>query len=74
MRRKGIAVIGPAMDWQAHEDMQTLRRAEEIRRDPKRLEAAAKRAEEHMTELSRVKRMKPIKEAAPRRRTTSRKP
>ena len=43
MRRKGIVAISPDQEWMAREDMQTLRRAEEIRKDPKRLEAATNR-------------------------------
>ena len=44
---------GIAMDkeWQAEDDMRTLVRAEEIRKDPKRLKAALAKAKERMAEL-----------------------
>ncbi len=76
MRRKGIVAISPDQEWMAREDMQTLRRAEEIRRDSKRLAAATAQAQKHIEELSRVKSIKPTtpEKAAPRRRTTPRKP
>ena len=38
-------------DWRADEDMRTLARAEEIRKDPKRLKAALAKAKEKITEL-----------------------
>ncbi len=76
MRRKGIVAINPDQEWMAREDMQTLRRAEEIRKDPKRLEAATNQAQKHIEELSRVKSIKPVtpRKATPRRRTMPRKP
>ena len=71
MRRKGIAAMSPDQEWMAREDMQTLRRAEEIRRDSKRLAAATAQAQKHMEELARVKNIKPT---APRKTRTPRKP
>ena len=38
-------------DWRAEDDMRTLARAEEIRKDPKRLKAALAKAKEKITEL-----------------------
>lgn len=47
---------GIAMEksWQAEEDMRTLARAEEIRKDPKRLKAALAKAKEKIDELQRL--------------------
>ena len=38
-------------DWRAEDDMRILARAEEVRRDPKRLKAALAKAKEKMAEL-----------------------
>jgi len=40
--------------WRAEGDMDTLMRAEEIRKDPKRLQAAATLAKEKVVELATV--------------------
>lgn len=40
--------------WQAESDMRTLVEAEEIKRDPKRLAAAKKQAQEKMLEVAAV--------------------
>lgn len=40
--------------WRAEDDMRTLARAEEVRRDPKRLAAAKKMAREKLAELQAV--------------------
>lgn len=45
----------PAVDdWQIKDDMRTLARAEEIKRDPKRLAAAKKSAREELANLKKV--------------------
>lgn len=41
-------------DWRAEDDMRTLARAEEIKRDPARLKAAQKKAREKLDELQAV--------------------
>ena len=38
-------------DWRADEDMRTLARAEEIRKDPKRYKAAMEKAKEKLAEI-----------------------
>lgn len=43
--------IAMEKDWQAEDDMRTLARAEEIRKDPKRLKAALAKAKEKIAEL-----------------------
>lgn len=40
--------------WRAEDDMRTLARAEEVKRDPKRLAAAKKMAREKLAELQAV--------------------
>lgn len=44
--------ISSDKDWQAEDDMRTLARAEEIRKDPARLKAALAKAKEKMAELA----------------------
>lgn len=51
MAKKDIAVTSSERDWQAEDDMRTLARAEEIRKDPARLKAALGKAKEKMAEL-----------------------
>ena len=51
MASKSTAVPSSDDDWQAEDDMRTLARAEEIRKDPKRLKAALAKAKEKMAEL-----------------------
>lgn len=46
--------IGMDKDWQAEDDMRTLARAEEIRKDPKRLKAALAKAQEKIEELQKL--------------------
>ena len=43
--------------WRAEDDMRTLARAEEIKRDPKRLAAAKKMAKEKLAEMQSVATM-----------------
>lgn len=43
--------------WEIDEDMRTLARAEEIKRDPKRLARAKKRAMEKLAELKEIATM-----------------
>ena len=40
--------------WRAEDDMRTLARAEEVKRDPKRLAAAKKMAREKLAELQTI--------------------
>lgn len=47
--------------WQAEEDARTLRRAEEIKCDAKRMEAAKKVATEEISAMKSVMKMKPVK-------------
>ncbi|MBT9493875.1 MAG: hypothetical protein IV107_16370 [Paucibacter sp.] len=47
--------------WEIDEDMRTLARAEEIRRDPKRLARAKKRAAEKLDELKKVAAITAVK-------------
>ena len=46
--------IGMDKDWQAEDDMRTLARAEEIRKDPKRHKAALAKAKEKIAELQNL--------------------
>jgi hypothetical protein len=48
------AISSHERDWRAEEDMRTLARAEEIKRDPARLKAAQKKAREKLDELQAV--------------------
>lgn len=53
----GLAVANMHPDeakWRAEDDMRTLARAEEVKRDPKRLAAAKKMAREKLAELQTV--------------------
>ena len=50
-KTSGIAM---EKDWQAEDDMRTLARAEEIRKDPKRLKAALTKAKEKIDELQHL--------------------
>ena len=47
--------------WQAQDDARTLKCAEEIKRDAKRMEAAKKVATEEMAAMKSVMKMKPVK-------------
>jgi hypothetical protein len=47
-------VVRPRDEWEIREDMRTLVRAEEIRRDPKRLAAARKMAKDEMQNLNKA--------------------
>jgi hypothetical protein len=49
-------------DWRAHEDAHTLARAEEIRKDSKRMEAAATKAKSLFEE--RIQEAKSLKKIA----------
>lgn len=54
-KRKSTAIAGQTMaDWQTEDDMRTLARAAEIRKDPKRLAAAQKLAQQKLLELAQV--------------------
>lgn len=50
--------VGPDAEWQAEDDMRTLARAEEIRRDPKRLAKAKDMAKKKLAELKTVAEVK----------------
>ena len=43
--------------WRAEDDMRTLARAEEVKRDPQRLAAAKRCAKERLTEMQAVASM-----------------
>jgi hypothetical protein len=47
-------VVRERDEWEIREDMRTLVRAEEIRRDPKRLAAARKMAKDEMQNLNKA--------------------
>lgn len=54
-RKSTAAIAGQTMaDWQTEDDMRTLARAAEIRKDPKRLAAAQKLAQQKLLELAQV--------------------
>jgi hypothetical protein len=57
MAKKSTATLAPApyddSKWRAEDDMRTLVRAEEVRRDPKRLAAAKKAAREKQDEMKK---------------------
>lgn len=57
MRTTKASAPRPVNDWEIEEDMRTLARAEEIKRDPKRLARAKKRAMEKLAELKEVATM-----------------
>lgn len=65
---KGIPSLEGDTKWRARQDMHTLKEADDIRHDAKRLEAAAREAQEQVDSLSKIKRMKP----ATQRKTTVR--
>ena len=54
--KKGIRAMSTKSEaeWQAEEDMRTLMRAEEIRKDPKRLKAAKDAAKKKLEEMKAV--------------------
>lgn len=47
--------------WQIEDDMRTLVRAEEIRKDPKRLKAAQQMAKKRAEELNVLSQKTPVK-------------
>lgn len=51
MAKASTTSIPSDADWRADEDMRTLARAEEIRKDPKRHKAALAKAKEKIAEL-----------------------
>lgn len=54
MAKKQSAGIGMDSDWQAEDDMRTLARALEIKRDPKRLAAAQACAKKKLEEIAAI--------------------
>ncbi|BDE74078.1 MULTISPECIES: hypothetical protein [Delftia] len=54
MAKASTTSIPSDADWRADEDMRTLARAEEIRKDPKRLKAALAKAKEKIAELQNL--------------------
>ncbi|WP_312836402.1 hypothetical protein [Comamonas sp.] len=59
MAKNSISMAASERDWKAEDDMRTLARAEEIRKDPVRLKAAVAKAKEKMAELGALQAMKP---------------
>lgn len=59
-KAKPIGISMPT-DWEARDDLHTLTRAEEIRRDEKRLTAAQREANRQHEALTRVRRLKNVK-------------
>jgi hypothetical protein len=54
-KNKAAAMLAKSeADWRVEDDMRTLARAAEIRKDPKRLAAAQKLAKEKLLELAAV--------------------
>lgn len=51
MAKNTTAPIGLDSSYQAEDDMRTLARAEEVKKDPKRYQAALAKAKEKMAEL-----------------------
>lgn len=51
MAKASTTSIHSDADWRAEDDMRTLARAEEIRKDPKRHKAALAKAKEKIAEL-----------------------
>lgn len=51
MAKASTTSISSDDDWLVEDDMRTLARAEEIRKDPKRLKAALAKAREKIAEL-----------------------
>lgn len=47
-------------DWRAEDDMRTLARAEEIKRDPKRLAAAKACAKKKLEEVAAIVATQPV--------------
>jgi len=60
-KRTGIAMPDSPDDWRARDDLHTLSRAEEIRRDSERLSAAQKEADRQRESLARIRRLKDVK-------------
>lgn len=54
MAKNQVAVSKPDAEWEAEDDVRTLARAEEIRRDPKRLARAKAMAKKKLAELKTV--------------------
>jgi hypothetical protein len=52
------AMSAQESDWRAEDDMRTLVRAEEIKRDPKRLAAAKKKAKDALAQMQSVANVK----------------
>ncbi len=50
----GAVAMAEDKKWEREEDLRTLQRAEEIRKDPKRLQAAKKEAKEKMSALKKI--------------------
>lgn len=52
--KASVSAVRERDEWEIREDMRTLVRAEEIRRDPKRLAAARKMAKDEMQNLNKA--------------------
>lgn len=46
--------VGPSQDWEIEDDMRTLLRAREIQRDPKRMAAVRKLAQQKMADMKNL--------------------
>lgn len=61
-KAKSKAAIGSAIpsdrDWQAEDDARTLKRALEIKNDPKRMSAAQAHANKEMEAMKQISKMK----------------
>lgn len=52
-----VSISDSEAKWRAEDDMRALARAEEVKRDPKRLAAAKKMAKEKLAEMQAVASM-----------------
>ena len=48
------SAVSPSQDWEIEEDMRTLMRAREIQRDPKRMAAVRKLAQQKMADMKKL--------------------
>ena len=59
-KKTNSATASADHDWQAEDDMRTLARAEEIKRDPKRLAAAKAAAKKKLEEVAAIVATQPV--------------
>lgn len=67
MAKNKVPTVMPDPAWRAEEDLHHMTHAEEVRRDPKRLEAVKKLAVEKKSHLSRVAATQPRAKPASRK-------